>query len=237
MKFKYQEYDRNCEIQSVRSEEGGAIDWDSRRHGALVLRCRFKHYPYEDIQRILDAAAGLNLSPGVFSEVQVEGETYGIRLVQYEEKARQRGCDNITKGYSYLVFACKEEDGGIAVYSPKTRNDDPDYFKRQQRIDIPLRVTITYGIVDAERKGIAGLLGKITKQQEVPTGFFIVDTDKIAPQIKEYDFHDGDLYYIIGKTKIPITKAMLQQAVYIKADIFPQFRSTNDAIEVTCQQD
>ena len=104
----------------------------------------------------------------------------------------------------------------IYVYSPKNIKD--------QCKDFSYEAVLTYcDEVSYVKKG------PFRKEEEVPTGFIIVDTQNLNLP----DYEDGDICYMIDALEIPITRKMLSSPIYIRTRRQPVFVSKKPGLKLT----
>ena len=226
------EFDVNCYVTSVFSDgEHEKLEWTSGPGtGAMVIRCPYKVYPFDQLPELIEKISSTELIPGRFNEIMgCGGERFAVRILSPEDRIREAGCRNVPSAFSYVVLAFKGKDNGGKVYLPGT-NPDPEYGRKQQLVDVPVVVRLTYSReVERQRKLFRG-------ETERYTGFFFVDTNRIPRSLAGRDYQDGDIYYTVGGFRVPITRRMLDQEVFIEAEHFPTFFSGNEAISIVTEE-
>ena len=198
-------------------ERNHRVYWTTRQGDTSILVCcPFKKYPFDDLDGFCTALNKLNSDFEQFTEVQFKDTSYYVKLVPFKEKEKKGGCDLFRTACSYVVLACEADGDSVIVYPPKNIKD--------QSKDFSYEAVLTYcDEVSYVKKG------PFRKEEEVPTGFIIVDTQNLNLP----DYEDGDICYMIDALEIPITRKMLSSPIYIRTRRQPVFVSKKPGLKLT----
>ena len=218
MKYRHEEYNSHFFATNLRLS-GEKVKWDTE-NGGITLLIQGKFGEDIDIQKLCGALNALqpNLQEREFIPLSPEYRGVSVRLIDAQQKARQGGCTVREEVCRYTVLACEMKDEECILYEPKKK-----YY-----VDVPAEVSITYAKVYDRTRGF------LTRRvKETFAGFYEV----IIEQKKVSNYHDGDVFYQIGDTQIPVTNEMIQaECFYIKADEMPVFRTENGGFRIKMEE-
>lgn len=199
---------------------GNKMQWDCSNGGyTLIIKTAYGVNVRDYLERIsieLDKVEALTCTE--YQTIYVDNIGFAIKLFDPFEKARYSGCDMLQEAQSIMILAATKGDNGLSIYEPGNTN---------QSLNITFNIEITYS------KEVVTVKRLLSKEEEIATGFYIVDTDRMDIS----DYNDGDIYYVVNdRINVPITKEMFKQPIFIKADTFPKFASRKPGINITCRE-
>lgn len=220
MKFLFEDESSTIHYAAKLIERETGLYWTTRQGDiSMLVCCPFGRYPFNDLYGFCNALNEAGIVGRQYTGIEFNNDTYYVRIVDFKEKEKNRGVKYLKKACSYIILACELDGEIIRIFKPKNARD--------QSKDISMQVDLTY-IEEVEFK--KSLLGST---KEIPTGFIIVDTDRLDCQ----DLEEGDICYEIDNIQIPLTKKMLHSPIYIKTNKEPVFISKKPGLSLTVKRE
>ena len=153
-------------------------------------------------------------------------ETYtrvmpSVFVRMFDARGLMRGCPLNGEACTYTVLACKYVDQQTCEVCMPNQSSGA---MMQYWCDIPLSLRVA---VSAQRRNAGfGFFSRVEN-----TGFYQIEFGYANSFLDSYS--DGDVYYEVGPTSIPVTQgAIKQRVIYVKSDTCPKVFSANRGINV-----